>query len=144
MPYVQYEITVSAKTAHEEFGGESAAFKFFSPPASSDEMPPRPEVTRVEATSSNSIFITFQPGSPLDGPVEYRPQYECTDCYYLPKHQVQKKSANSFEISELLGGHFYNVWIEAIRSTEDGSGVAVASEKKVRWFVIEVTLLLYP
>ncbi len=130
-PSVSYAVTVRARTDNPEFGPASRPFTF-----SSTAVLRAPVVTKVSAgRQGNSLAVAFAPPCPpppseegkAEPGVTYSARVRCNGCNSFQtaapwrRRKVQRvPGANRFVISGLEGGHYYDVWVDAVDNSCSG------------------------
>ena len=132
-PDTRYTATVSARTRHPGEGQPSKALEISTFPTS----PSAPVITKTHAPSRNSLLLHFEPRCPLTGPTNFTAHYECKGCIFPSKRtHVKRKDADTFEITGLEGGHFYDAWVTArTDGCVDDEGDCEASSDRKAFFV---------
>ena len=107
-PALKYDVAVSARTRGNPTYGERSNSLVMEIPANKTA----PKLSHVKAMSVNGLRLTFKPSCPMTSEAEFEPKFICDGCRFQPKGVIKRKSAFTFEITELPGGNFYQVWVE--------------------------------
>ncbi len=113
-PYVQYSVAVAAMTGHPEMGSYSDSVVF----EVSDGAPggePAVAITKLYANmDGSSIRVEVRrPSCPplsAEAAASLSVHFECSACSEQPIGKVYRVERDTFLISGLRGGHYYEVW----------------------------------
>ena len=125
--FTQYEFFVRARTSNPVYSKESLPTAIIT----SSILAKAPVITRIKSHANMSAIVTFSYPCPFEGPVEFSINFSCVDCEKKPDENVLPLNPFTYELVNLQGGFFYDVWITAQLSNCSLENCTMNSERKL-------------